>query len=149
MINKGENETLDELSVLCIEKQALIQAALETLAMVCCGGEEEHDQVSTALLLSYTCVVAIFDCFAIVYDGQISEVLVHINSILNDPDFGGGPLGHHGQVLVFHLLETCQSKRQLMDMLLHRFNDLCRDIECLRPINMMLQNAEVSYFNLL
>ena len=74
---------------------------------------------------------------------KISEVLMDINSILSDPDSGGGPLGQHGKVLVFHLLETCQSKRQLMDMLLHGFVDLCRDIECLLPINTWLQNPEV------
>ena len=84
-------------------------------------------------------------CIALVV-GQISEVLMDINSILSDPDSGGGPSGQHGQVLVFHLLETCQSKRQLMDMLSHEFGDLYRDIECLLPINMWLQNPEVPLF---
>ena len=102
----------------------------------------------TTLLLMFDCY---FNCFAITCCAQISEVLMDINSILSDPDCGGGPLGQHGQVLAFHLLEACRSKRQLMDMLLHRFIDLCQDIDCLLPINMMLRNPEVSYmyFNFL
>ena len=84
----------------------------------------------------------------LLFCGQISEVLLDINSILSEPDSGGGPLGQHGQVLVYHLLEMCRSKRQLTDMLLHRFNDLCRDIECLLPINTMLQDPEVLHLNL-
>ena len=60
MIAERDEECLSELAVLCIEKQALRQAALEVLAVVCCGGEEEQDQVTTIELLSYTlCIIKV------------------------------------------------------------------------------------------
>ena len=59
MIAERDDGSLNELAVLCIEKQALIQAALEVLARVCCGGEEEQDQVSTTQALHYTCMATV------------------------------------------------------------------------------------------
>ena len=60
MIAERDDGSLDELAVLCIEKQAVIQAALEILAMVCCGEEEEQEQVST--LLIYKSTVGMINC---------------------------------------------------------------------------------------
>ena len=51
VIAERNNESLDELAVLCIERQALIQASLEVLAGVCCEGEEEQEQVSASIQL--------------------------------------------------------------------------------------------------
>ena len=52
VIAERDDGSLDELAVLYIEKQALIQAALEILATICCS--EEEQQVSTIQLLNYT-----------------------------------------------------------------------------------------------
>ena len=59
MIAERNDENLDELAVLSIERQALIQASLEVLAGVCCEGEEEQEQVSasTQLYPSAVCTV--------------------------------------------------------------------------------------------
>ena len=74
-------------------------------------------------------------------EGSINE----INRLFNDVNTGGGRVGGHGMVLTLHLLKILKSSRKFVDLMTTKFETLCKEIECLRPIHDKLQVRIIPY----
>lgn len=67
--------------------------------------------------------------------GSINE----INRLFADESTGGGGTGGHGMVVALHLFQKLKSSRKFIDLMTTKFEINCKEIACLRPINIQLQ----------
>ena len=64
-----------------------------------------------------------------------------INTLLNDETTGGSTtsISGHGLVLALHLQRQLNSSRKLIDMLRDSHSTLVRNIDCMKPLQALVQ----------
>ena len=67
--------------------------------------------------------------------GSIDE----INRLFSDVSTGGGRVGGHGMVVALHLLKKLKSSRKFIELLTTKFEVMCKEILCLRPLHDQLK----------
>ena len=70
---------------------------------------------------------------------KIKESIEEINHLFNDVSRGGGGVGGHGMVVALHLLKKLKSSQTFIELMTTKFETLCKEIVCLRPIHNQLQ----------
>lgn len=68
-------------------------------------------------------------------EGSIDE----INRLFSDPSTGGGDVGGHGMVAALHVLKKLKSSRKFIELMTTKFEIMCKEIKCLRPLHDRLQ----------
>ena len=98
--------------------QIELQAVLQVIAKLLAGLLDAADRVQFVEI-----------------EGSIDE----INRLFSDANTGGGSVGGHGMVVALHLLKKLKSSRKFIDLMTTKFEILCKEIKCLRPIHEKLQ----------
>ena len=104
--------------------QIELQAVLQVIAKLLAGLLDAADRVQFVEI-----------------EGSIEE----INRLFSDASTGGDKVGGHGMVVALHLLKKLKSSRKFIELMTTKFEILCKEIKCLRPIHEKLQ---VQYWNI-
>ena len=70
---------------------------------------------------------------------EFQPLVEEINELFDDANTGGGNVGGHGLVLALHMLRKLKSSRKFSELLSHKFEVVCKEIKCLRPLHERLQ----------
>ena len=98
--------------------QIELQAVLQVIAKLLAGLLDAADRVQFVEI-----------------EGSIDE----INRLFSDASTGGDSVGGHGMVVALHLLKKLKSSRKFIELMTTKFEILCKEIRCLRPIHEKLQ----------
>ena len=71
--------------------------------------------------------------------GKLQPLVDDINQLLDNPTTGGGAVGGHGMVLALHMLWKLKSSRKFSELITEKFDIVCKEVACLRPIHDKLQ----------
>ena len=66
---------------------------------------------------------------------QLFESISEINRLFSDVSTGGGSVGGHGMVVALHLLKKLKSSRKFIELLTTKFEVMCKEIMCLKPLH--------------
>ena len=75
--------------------------------------------------------------------GKVQPLVGDINQLLDSSSTGGGAVGGHGMVLALHMLRKLKSSRKFSEFMTKKFEIVCKEINCLRPIHQMLQVSSI------
>ena len=74
--------------------------------------------------------------------GKVQPLVDNINQLLDSSNTGGGAVGGHGMVLALHMLRKLKSSRKFSELMTKKFEIVCKEMNCLRPIHDRLQVSQ-------
>ena len=123
----------------------MVRAAGQLSHLCTSGVAEPHRQV--LLHIEFQAVLQVMaKLLAELLDGserlqiiEIQGVIEEINLLFSDPRTGGGSVAGHGMVVGLHLLRKLKSSRKFSELMTTKFEVVCKEIKCLRPLHDKLQ----------
>ena len=71
--------------------------------------------------------------------GEVLPLFHNINQLLDSTSTGGGAVGGHGMVLALHMLRKLKSSHKFSELMTKKFEIVCKEVNCLKPIHYRLQ----------